>query len=469
MNEERPLTQHMRSDGEPLSLREYESFGGYKGLRTALKTDHKEIIKTIQDSGLWGRGGAGFSTGRKWSFVPGKKHHERNILPHEMVTMIEEPELWGKAMAGFTTGVEWGFMPKNEYAESPTYLVANADEMEPGTFKDRVLLEGNPHQLIEGMIISAYTVHADEAYIFLRWAYKKAAAGIEKALSEAYEAGYLGKNILGTDFSLDIRLHTSAGRYICGEASALLNSLEGKRPVPRFKPPHTAAVGLWGRPTLVNNVETLCNVPHIVKNGADWYKDLGNSDEGGTKIYTVNGKVKHPGWWELPIGTTAREIVEEHAGGMLDGYKLRAFLPGGTSTSFLPAEDLDVRMDLKSVSERGSSIGTATMVLLDDKTCPVGMVRNLMTFFARESCGWCTPCREGLPWSAKVLDALEAGYGREEDVERLIKLGKLIGTPGRTFCELAVGAMQPLQSAIEYFKEDFYEHIRQKRCPWKQR
>jgi NADH-quinone oxidoreductase subunit F len=467
MKKERPLTGHLRSDGVALKLREYEAAGGYQGLRTALKMERHQVIKVVRDSTLGGRGGAGFSTGRKWSFVPEEDLHERHIFPHEMVTMIEEPNLWGHVSAGFTTGVKWSFMPKGEYATSPAYVVANADEMEPGVFKDRVLMEGNPHQLLEGMIITAYAIGADSAYIFLRWAYKKSSRCIEKAISEAREAKYLGEHILGTDFSIDIYLHTSAGRYICGEATALLNSLEGRRANPRAKPPHTAAVGLWGRPTDVNNVETLSNVPHILRNGADWYKDLSYTDEGGTKIYGVSGRVRRPGWWELPMGTTAREIIDEHAGGMEDAYRLRAFLPGGASTDFLLAEHLDVRMDVKSVDAIGSRMGCGTMIILDDKTCPVGMVNNVMRFFARESCGWCTPCREGLPWTVSILSALEAGEGRPEDMDRLRTHVRWIGGPDSTFCSLAPGAMEPLQSALRYFEDEFREHIRLHRCPWR--
>ncbi len=466
MARERPLTQHMRSDGQALSLQEYEAVGGYQGLRGALKMAPHQVIKVVSDATLGGRGGAGFSTGRKWSFVPDEDLHKRHIFPHEMVMMIEEPDLWGHAAAGFTTGIKWSFMPKGEHADSRAYVVANADEMEPGVFKDRVLMEGNPHQLIEGIIIAAYAIGAGTAYIFLRWAYKKAARRIERAIHEAREAGYLGPHILGTDLSVEVHLHTSAGRYICGEASALLNSLEGRRANPRAKPPHTAAIGLWGKPTDVNNVESLCNVPHILRNGSDWYKGLSYTDEGGTKIYGVSGRVRRPGWWELPMGTRAREIIEEHAGGMEEGYRLRAFLPGGASTEFLLAEHLDVPMDVKSVNALGSRMGCGTMTVLDDRTCPVGMVKNVMGFFARESCGWCTPCREGLPWTSKVLGAIEAGSGRFEDMDRLRNHARLIGGPGSTFCALAPGAMEPLQSALKYFEDDFLMHIRQKRCPW---
>jgi len=469
MKRERPLTQHFRSDGQALSLREYEAVGGYQGLRAALRMERHQIIKTIRESTLSGRGGAGFSTGRKWTFIPDEDLHERHVFPHEMVMMIEEPDQWEHALAGFTTGVKWSFMPKGEYITTPTYVVANADEMEPGVFKDRVLMEGNPHQLLEGMIISAHAIGANTAYIFLRWAYKKSARCIEKAIAEARQANYLGEHILGTDFNIEIYLHISAGRYICGEATALLNSLEGRRANPRAKPPHTAAVGLWGRPTNVNNVETLSNVPHILRNGSDWYKGLSYTDEGGTKIYGVSGRVKRPGWWELPMGTIAREIIEEHAGGMADGYHLRGFLPGGASTDFLLTEHLDVRMDVKSVDAIGSRMGCGTMIILDDKTCPVGMVNNVMRFFARESCGWCTPCREGLPWTANVLNAVEAGQGRPEDIDRLRTHARWIGRPDNTFCALAPGAMEPLQSALRYFEDDFREHIHLGRCPWRRK
>jgi NADH-quinone oxidoreductase subunit F len=337
--------------------------------------------------------------------------------------------------------------------------------MEPGTFKDRLLLEGNPHQLIEGAIISAYAIEAEVAYIFLRWAYKKAARIIRQAIAEVYQAGYLGKDILGTDFSLEMHLHVSAGRYMCGEETALLNALEGKRATPRSKPPFPVTTGLWGRDTIVNNVETLSNVPHIINHGAEWFKSLSKSSDGGTKLFGVSGRVNHPGLWELPMGTTIREILEEHGGGMQEGVKFRGLLPGGASTDFLIEDHLDVKMDFESVQEAGSRMGTGTMIILDDHTCPVGMVRNLEHFFAQESCGWCTPCREGLPWTAKILDALEAGRGQPIHLDRLSTHTRLLG-PGHTFCALAPGAMEPLQSALKYFRHDFERHIQEKHCPW---
>lgn len=423
---EKPLTQHIRQDGEPLYLKDYEKVGGYQALKKAInEMQPKDVLEVVKNSNLKGRGGAGFPTGMKWSFVP-----MGNSAPH------------------------------------PKYLVCNADEMEPGTFKDRVLLEGNPHQLIEGMIISAYAIEADVAYIFLRGEYTKAAQIITRAIKEIHEAGYIGKNIFGSNYSLDFHLHTSVGRYMCGEETALLNSLEGKRANPRAKPPFPQVSGLFGKPTIVNNVETLCNIPHIINNGADWFKKLSLTEDSGTKIYGVSGKVKKPGAWELPMGITVRELLFEYAGGMQDGYKFRGLLPGGASTDFLIEEHLDVKMDFTSVAKAGSRLGTGTMIVLDDKTCPVGFVHNMEHFFAQESCGWCTPCREGLPWVERILNAIESGEGQPEDIELLEFHTKYLG-PGNTFCALAPGAMEPLQSAIKYFRDDFETHIREKRCPWK--
>jgi NADH-quinone oxidoreductase subunit F len=421
---ETPLTQNIVPGRDPLSLKEIEKAGGYQGMRKALK-EHApaQIIDIVKASNLKGRGGAGFNTGMKWSFVP-----------------------------------------QGENAPKQKYLVCNADEMEPGTFKDRYLLEGDPHLLIEGMIISAYAIGADTGYIFVRNAYKKAHQLIAKALAEAYEAGYLGKNILGTSFSFDLHLHTSVGRYICGEETALLNSLEGKRANPRSKPPFPQISGLFGKPTIVNNVETLSNIPHIIKNGPTWFKDI--SPDGGTKLYGVSGRVKKPGLWELPMGVTVRELIENYAGGMQDGYKFRGALPGGASTDFLVEEHLDVKMDFASIAAAGSRLGTGTMILLDDKTCPVGFILNLEHFFAVESCGWCTPCREGLPWIENMLKAIEDGRGKPQYIETLKFHTSYLG-PGNTFCAHAPGAMEPLQSGLKYFADDFDRHIKEQRCYYK--
>jgi NADH-quinone oxidoreductase subunit F len=423
---EKPLTGAIRSGNLPLSLKEYEESGGYSALRKALKDlSPREILEEVRKSNLRGRGGAGFPTGLKWSF-----------------------------------------MPMGSDVARPKYMVCNADEMEPGTFKDRLLLEGNPHQLIEGMVLGGYALDVDMAYIFLRWEYRTAAERLEKAIAEAYQGSYLGSHILGSDYSMELRLHVSAGRYICGEETALLNSLEGKRAVPRSKPPHPQISGLWGKPTVVNNVETFYNVPHIIAYGAEWYKGLSHTDEGGTKIYGVSGKVKKPGAWELPMGTPMRELLEVHAGGMIDGYRFRGALPGGASTDFILEEHLDTRMDFESMQKTGSRMGTGTVIVLDDRACPVGMVLNLENFFARESCGWCTPCREGLRWVAQILAAIDRGEGEMADLEILEQQARLLG-PGHTFCFLAPGAVEPLQSALKYFREDFERHIKEKRCPYK--
>jgi NADH-quinone oxidoreductase subunit F len=388
-----------------------------------------------------------------------------SMTPMEVQQLVKDSGLKGRGGAGFSTGIKWGVVPMDDHAPHPKYLIANADEMEPGTFKDRLLLEGNPHQLIEGMILAAYAIQAEVSFIFLRWAYKKAAQLLRKSIHEAYVAGFLGKNILGSGFNLEMHLHTGVGRYMCGEETALLNALEGKRATPRAKPPYPQLSGLYGKPTIVNNVETLCNIPHIVNNGVSWFKGLSNSDDSGTKLYGVSGKVNNPGCWELPMGVTIRELIEEHAGGMKNGYQLKGVLPGGASTDFLTTEHLDVKMDFADVAKAGSRLGTGTMVVMDDATCPVGFVHNLQHFFAQESCGWCTPCREGLPWVEKMLLSLEQGSGTEQDMELLELHTHLLG-PGNTFCALAPGAMEPLQSALKYFRDDFEKHISMHKCPY---
>jgi len=423
---ERPLTQHIRPGKEPLDVKQYEKVGGYASVRTAL----------------------------------------RNMTPEDVIAVVKESNLRGRGGAGFPTGSKWADMPPVDDARRPRFLIADADEMEPGTFKDRLLLEGNPHQLIEGMILGAFAARTDVAFIFLRPGYALPQRRLTTAIAEAYEAGYLGRKILGTDFDLEMHLHLSAGLYICGEGVALIQSLEGKRAIPGPRAPRTTQFGLWGNPTLMNNVETFSNVPHIINHGADWFRGLSRSKDGGTKIYGASGKVKRPGTWELPMGTTMREVLEEHAGGMRDGVKFRAVQPGGASTDFLLDEHLDTPMDFDSLPKVRSRLGTANMIVLDDQTCPVGMVLNLERFFARESCGWCTPCREGIPWTAHVLKQIEQGNGTLEDLDLLETQTRLLG-PGRTFCALAPGAMEPLQSALKFFREDFERHISLRRCPWR--
>ena len=424
---ERPLTRDIRPGEKPPGLGEYEARGGYGALRKALAgMGPAGVIDAVRQSNLKGRGGAGFSTGQKWALVP-----------------------------------------SGDDAPRPRYLVANGDEMEPGAFKDRYLMEGAPHQLLEGVILAAYAIGAEFAYIYLRREYVTAARGLSAAIAEAREAGYTGRNILGSGFDLEVHLHMSAGRYMCGEETGLLNALEGRRATPRSKPPFPQVAGLWGKPTVVNNVETLSCVPHIVSNGPDWFRSLAASNgEGGTKIYGVSGRVKRPGCWELPMGTAMREIIEKHAGGMQEGYRLRGVLPGGASTDFLLEDRLDVKMDFASVAGAGSRLGTGTIIVMDDRTCPVGFVHNLEAFFARESCGWCTPCREGLPWVVRTLGSIEEGAGEEGDMEVLADHVSGLG-PGRTFCALAPGAIEPLQSALKFFRDDFARHIRDRKCPWR--
>ncbi|MBT4833208.1 MAG: NADH-quinone oxidoreductase subunit NuoF [Porticoccaceae bacterium] len=424
---EKVLTRNIGLEQKPTDLKAYEANGGYQGLRKAMaEMSPKDCQDVISASNLRGRGGAGFPTGMKWSFVPAA---DKSTPGHR-------------------------------------YLVCNADEMEPGTFKDRLLMECDPHQLIEGMILAAYTIGADISYIFIRGEYIVAIQRLRDALAECYSAGLLGDNILGSGYSLHMHVHPSAGRYICGEETALINALEGKRANPRAKPPFPQVSGLWGRPTIVNNVETLCNIPHIIDRGADWFKTLGVGEDAGTKLFGVSGKVNNPGCWELPMGTPIREIIEQHAGGMQDGYQLKGFLPGGGSTDFLTAEHLDLAMDYNVIGAAGSRMGTGTMIILDDRTCPVGMVLNLIRFFAHESCGFCTPCRDGLPWSRQVLQDIEEGRGQPEDLETLAYQVRYIGAIGNTHCALAPGAMEPLQSALKYFYDDFKQHISTGRCPY---
>ncbi|WNC71238.1 NADH-quinone oxidoreductase subunit NuoF [Thalassotalea psychrophila] len=423
-----PLTGLINLE-QPLNLDAYQQNGGYQGAQKALNMNCAECLDVVKNSGLKGRGGAGFPTGMKWSFVP----------------MFDEGD---------------------ENAPDNKYLVCNADEMEPGTFKDRLLIEGNPHQLVESMIIGARTIGANKAYIFLRGEYFLAAKRIQNAIDEAYKAGWLGNNIQGSNFQLDLYLHTSAGRYICGEETALINALEGKRANPRAKPPFPQVSGLFGKPTIVNNVETLCNLPHIFKNGGDWFKAFSPNSDPGSKIYGASGRVKNPGLWEMPMGMTIRHVLYDKAGGMQDGLKFRGLLPGGASTDFLVEEHLDTPMDYDNIAKVGSRLGTAGLIVLDDHNCPVGMVLNLLQFFAQESCGYCTPCRDGTPWVVEILTRIENGQGALADIDSLEKLCDFMWI-GKTHCALAPGAVEPLRSALKYFHDDFLEHIDKGCCPIK--
>jgi len=425
--QQKPLTENIPPDGTALELPAYEKAGGYQAIRKVIK------------------GG---------------------MTPSAVTSQVKNANLRGRGGAGFQTGVKWSFVKLGQHVPNPTYLIVNADEMEPGTFKDRFLLERNPHQLIEGAVIAGFAIEADIAYIFLRGEYTLAAERLTRAIAEAYERHYLGKNILGSGYSLELHLHLSGGRYICGDETGLLNALEGKRANPRAKPPFPVTVVLFAKPTAVNNVETISCVPHIINNGAECFHGLSRTKYGGTKLYGVSGKVKRPGLWELPMGTTARELLEEHAGGMRDGLKFRGSLPGGSSTPFIVEEHLDTPMDFTEMPKTGSRLGTGTMIVLDDHTCPVGMTWNMIKFFARESCGYCTPCWSGLGWAERILRSIEDGNGKPGDLDRLASQAKMWG-PGNTFCALAPGAADPLETAMKYFRADFERHIAEHRCPWK--
>lgn len=411
--ETHPLTWRLKHHEFVHDVETYEQLEGYAGMKKALGMTPAEVQAIIKDATVKGRGGAGFPAGIKWSLM----------APND---------------------------------GGPRYLICNADEMEPGTFKDRLLMEKLPHQLIEGMIIAAYTLEATLGYIFIRGEYIEAAKYLNIALDNVRAKGYLGSNILDTGWSFDIHVHTGAGRYICGEETALINSLEGRRANPRTKPPFPQVAGAWGRPTIVNNVETFNNLPAILLRGAEWYKNLSahKSADPGTKIYGVSGKVKFPGLWELPFGTTAREVIEQHAGGMQDGLTLKAWLPGGASTDFLTPDHLDLPMDGETIMKAGSRLGTCLIMVVDETQNMVALVRNLEEFFARESCGWCTPCRDGLPWGVKILRGLERGEGQMQDIDHLTELTKNLWI-GKTFCAHAPGAMEPLQSALKYFRSEF--------------
>ncbi|MBJ6725680.1 NADH-quinone oxidoreductase subunit NuoF [Geomesophilobacter sediminis] len=419
---EQVLFRHNRPD-RSVTFEEYCAEGGFDALKKALTAmTPDEVQQTVIDSGLRGRGGAGFPTGKKWSFVP------RNL-------------------------------------PGPRWLICNGDEMEPGTYKDRVLLEKNPFSLIEGVTLASYALGVRHAFIFLRRDYETAAANLQAGIDAAKKAGLLGERILGTEFSCDIDLHLSAGRYICGEETALINALEGKRPNPRQKPPFPAVKGLWGGPTVVNNVETLANVPAIIANGAAWFKGLARNPEGaGTKLFCVSGSVVNPVCIELPIGTPLREIIDQACGGLKPGKKFKACIPGGASTQFLSEAHLDVPMDFDPVVKVGSRLGSGAIIVFDEGHCLVEATLNLIKFFARESCGWCTPCREGLQFVKEILERIERGGGEERDLDLLRDHTRFLSY---AFCAFAPGAMSPLDGLLANFEDEVREHITRKRCPLK--
>jgi NADH-quinone oxidoreductase subunit F len=380
--------------------------------------------------------------------------------PDELIELVKKSGLRGRGGAGFPTGMKWSFVPKN--APKPTYLVCNADESEPGTFKDRLLIERTPHQIIEGMIIASHALRVRTAFIYVRGEMTLGAGRLQEAIDEAYAAGCLGKNLLGTGMDLDIILFVGAGAYICGEETALLESLEGKRGQPRLKPPFPATVGLYGCPTVINNVETLCNLPHIVANGAEWYTAMGTERSPGPRLFSVSGHVKRRGVYELPMGVPLRELIFEHAGGMRAEHRFKAVIPGGSSVPVLGAQHLDVGMDFESLQQAGSLLGSAGVIVMDETTCMVAAALNLLHFYWHESCGKCTPCREGTGWFVKTLHRIEEGHGRLEDIELLLDVSDNI--KGKTFCPFGDAAVTPVESMIKLFRDDFEQHIVKRRC-----
>jgi NADH-quinone oxidoreductase subunit F len=402
------------------TLQTYTDHGGYTALRRALAMQPGELVTLVKDSGLRGRGGAGFPTGLKWSFLP-------------------KPD-----------GL-------------PRYLVVNADESEPGTCKDIPLLMASPQHLIEGMIISSYAIGSNKAFIYLRGEVVHVYRRLLRAIEEAKEAGYLGKNILGSGFDLDIVAHAGAGAYICGEETALLDSLEGRRGQPRLKPPFPAVAGLYARPTVVNNVESIASVPAIVTNGADWFKSLGTERSSGFGFFSLSGHVARPGQYEAPLGITLAELLDM-AGGIRQGRELKFWTPGGSSTPLFTAEHLDVPLDFESVGAAGSMLGTRALQIFDDSTCVVRAVLRWTEFYEHESCGKCTPCREGTFWMTQVLRRLERGEGTPEDLDLL--LDTCDNLLGRSFCPLGDGATSCVTSSIKHFRDEYIRHLTEGGCPF---
>ncbi len=405
----------------PWLLSSYESEGGYEALRKILKEkiSQEEIIETVKTSGLRGRGGAGFPTGLKWSFI-------------------------------------------NRSAPGEKYIVCNSDEGEPGTFKDRDILRYNPHALIEGMIIAGYAIGGTAGYNYIRGEFWEPYERFEAALEEAREAGLLGENILGSGFSFDIHTHLGGGAYVCGEETALLESIEGKKGQPRFKPPFPAMFGLYGRPTIINNTESLASIPDIIRQGGEWFRDLGVENSGGSKLFSISGNINNPGVFEIPMGTPFSELLGM-AGGMKDGYKLKAVIPGGSSAPVLPAEVMmDLNMDYDSIAKAGSMLGSGAVIVIDDRQCMVKLLDRISYFYYEESCGQCTPCREGTGWMHRVVHRIENGEGRPEDMDLLDDVTQRI--MGRTICALGDAAAMPVAAFIQHFREEFQYHIDHKKC-----
>jgi NADH-quinone oxidoreductase subunit F len=417
------LTQRFGTE-RPWLLSNYERLDGYRALRTALSTPPDELITLVKESNLRGRGGAGFPTGMKWQFIP---------------------------------------QDKDDQATGPHYVVVNADEGEPGTCRDLPLMMNDPHALIEGTIIACYAVRAARAFVYIRGEAVHAIRRVTAAIEQARAAGYLGENILGSGFSCEITVHAGAGAYICGEETALLDSLEGKRGQPRLKPPFPATNGLYGAPTVVNNVGTLASVPYIVRGGAGWFKQMGPGGSPGPCIYSLTGRVARPGQYEAPMGTTLRELLEL-AGGMSRGFELKFWTPGGSSTPLFMHEHIDIPLDFDSVPAAGSINGTSAVMIFDEDDCVVRAVKKWSDFYAHESCGKCTPCREGTYWYTAIFDRLEHGGGTVEDIETLLDLSDNI--LGRAFCALGDGATSPVTSSIKYFREEYLAHVENNGCPF---
>ena len=404
----------------PWTRASYEKSGGYSALRTALGMQPDEVIGMVKDSGLRGRGGAGFPTGMKWGFIP-----------------QDNP--------------------------NPKYLVVNADESEPGTCKDIPLMLASPHTLVEGVIISSYAIRANTAFIYVRGEVLHVVRRLQAAVREAYAAGHLGKDIHGSGYDLDLVVHAGAGAYICGEETALLDSLEGRRGQPRLRPPFPAVAGLYASPTVINNVESIASVPAIVRNGPTWFSSMGTEKSKGMTLYSLSGHVKRPGQYEAPLGITLRQLLDL-AGGVREGHELKFWTPGGSSTPLLTAEHLDVPLDYEGVGAAGSMLGTKALQIFDETTCVVRAVLRWTEFYKHESCGKCTPCREGTWWLVQVLHRLEQGQGTEQDLENL--LDQCDNILGRSFCALGDGATSPITSSIEYFRDEYLAHLRQGGCPF---
>ncbi len=406
---------------EPLSytLDAYLGRGGYEALRKALTMRPQQVIDLVVASGLRGRGGAGFPTGMKWQFVP-------------------------------------------KDSPKPKYLCANADESEPGTFKDHVLMERNPHLLIEGCVIGCYAIGAKVAYIYIRGEFLHVQRVLEAEIEAARARGFLGRNIFGSGFDCEVYVHPGAGAYEAGEESALLESLEGKRAQPRLRPPFPAVVGLYGCPTAINNVETLCNVPLIVERGAEWFRGLGPDKNGGPKLYCISGHVAKPGVFETSMHVTLRELIYGYAGGIRGGRQLKAMIPGGSSTPVLLPTHLDAQASFEGLLQAGSMLGSAGLIVMDDTTCMVWAALNLLRFYRHESCGKCTPCREGTDWLVKILARIERGEGSMRDIELLQSVAANIN--GKTLCPFGDAAAAPVLSMVAQFRDEFEAHVRESRC-----